>query len=113
MAVFTTNLVIHTGTDFEQTFVFEDENTNSALNLNGYTGCAKIKKYSSSSSSTSFLISITGPDQGRARLSIGSTVTSELKPGKYFYDMILKDPDGKLDRVIEGEVLIKKAVTQP
>tara|TARA_Y100001970_G_C14161709_1_gene818930 strand:+ start:476 stop:817 length:342 start_codon:yes stop_codon:yes gene_type:complete len=112
MAVFTTNLVIHTGTDFEQTFVFEDENTNSALNLNGYSGCAKIKKYPSSTVSANFLISITGPEQGRARLSIGSTITGELKPGKYFYDMILKDPTGKLDRVVEGEVLIKKSVTR-
>ena len=113
MAVFTTNLVIHTGTDFEQTFVFEDENTNSSLNLTGYSGCAKIKKYPTSTSAASFLISITGPELGRARISIGSTITSALKPGKYFYDMILKDPTGKLDRVIEGEVLIKKSVTQP
>ena len=47
MAVFSNNLTIHTGTDFEQTFVLEDGNTNSALDLTGYRGCAKIKKYQS------------------------------------------------------------------
>ena len=31
MAVFSNNLTIHTGTDFEQTFMLEDGNTNSAL----------------------------------------------------------------------------------
>ena len=45
MAVFSNNLTIHTGTDFEQTFMLEDGNSNSALDLTGYTGCAKIKKY--------------------------------------------------------------------
>ena len=37
MAVFSTNLTIHTGTDFEQTFLLEDGLSNSALNLTGYT----------------------------------------------------------------------------
>ena len=54
MTVFSNNLTIHTGTDFEQTFVLEDGNTNSALNLTGYSGCAKIKKYQSSITAASF-----------------------------------------------------------
>ena len=54
MTVYTSNIVIHTHTDFEQTFVFEDTDSNSALNLSGYTGCAKIKKYESSSPAGTF-----------------------------------------------------------
>ena len=45
MAVFNTNLIIHTGTDFEQTFILEDDRTNSAKDLTGYTGVAKFKQY--------------------------------------------------------------------
>ena len=41
MTVYISNLAIHTGTDFEQVFVLESEASNGALNLNGYTGCAK------------------------------------------------------------------------
>ena len=47
--VYVTNLVIYTGTKFEQTFVLEDDQTNSAMDLTGYTGCAQIKRYESSS----------------------------------------------------------------
>ena len=50
MAVtYTANLVIYTGTDFDQTFLLEDDKTNSALNLTGYSGCAQLKRYESSS----------------------------------------------------------------
>ena len=45
MAVFNTNLIIQTGTDFEQTFVLEDDRTNSAKDLTGYTGVAKFKQF--------------------------------------------------------------------
>jgi len=109
--VYTSNLVIHTNTDFEQTFVFEDTTTNSSLNLAGYSGCAKMKKYESSSVAGTFDISFTNRDLGKVRISMGSTVTGALKPGKYFYDLLLNS-NGEITRVIEGTVLVKKAVTR-
>ena len=59
MAVFSTNLTIHTGTDFEQTFLLEDGLSNSALNLTGYTGCARMKRYQSSSVAAAFSVAFT------------------------------------------------------
>ena len=46
MAVFSTNLTIYTVTDFEQTFLLEDSNSNSALNLTGFTGACRMQKIS-------------------------------------------------------------------
>ena len=112
MAVFNTNLVIHTGTDFEQTFVLEDDRTNSALNLDGYTGCAKIKKYQSSSPTGTFDLSFTNRPLGKVRIAMADTVTVNLKAGKYFYDVLLNG-GSKVERVIEGELLVKKTVTRP
>ena len=37
MAVFSTNLVVYTHTDFEQTFLLEDNQSNSAKDLTGFT----------------------------------------------------------------------------
>ena len=42
MAVFSTNLLIYKHTDFEQTFVLEDSQSNSAKDLTGFTGTCKI-----------------------------------------------------------------------
>ena len=44
MAVFSTNLIIYTHTDFEQTFLLEDDQSNSAKDLTGFTGTARFKR---------------------------------------------------------------------
>lgn len=111
MSVYTSNIIIHTGTDFEQTFVFEDPSSNSALNLEGYDACAKLKKYESSTPTASFEITFTNRDLGKLRISMGSTMTENLKPGKYFYDILLNSGT-EISRVVEGVALIKKSVTR-
>tara|TARA_S200000501_G_scaffold243233_1_gene227761 strand:+ start:403 stop:741 length:339 start_codon:yes stop_codon:yes gene_type:complete len=112
MAVFSNNLTIHTGTDFEQTFVLEDGNTNSALDLTGYSGCAKIKKYQSSTVAGTFTLAFTNRATGKIRITMEDSVTINLKAGKYFYDVLLNS-GSNVERVIEGEVLVKRAVTRP
>jgi hypothetical protein len=114
MAVtYTTNLVIYTGTDFEQTFVLEDDQTNSALNLTGYSGCAQLKRYESSSKAADFTITFANDrTTGRVTISLNSITSATIKPGKYFYDLLLNSPTGTTTRVVEGTALVKKSVTR-
>ena len=107
---YTSNLVIYTGTDFDQTFALEDDQSNSALDLTGYSGCAQLKRYESSSKAADFVV--TFPSSGKVTISIGSTQNSSIKPGKYFYDLLLNSPTGTTTRVIEGTALVKKSVTR-
>jgi hypothetical protein len=114
MAVtYVSNLVIYTGTDFEQTFVLEDSQSNSVMDLTGYNGCAQMKRYESSLKTADFTVSF-GNDRAKGRITISmfSNVTSGLKAGKYFYDLILNSPSGTTTRAVEGTVLVKKAVTR-
>ena len=111
MAVFSNNLTIHTGTDFEQTFLLEDNRSNSALDLTGYSGCAKIKKYQSSTTAASFALAFTNRTGGKVRITMPASTTINLKAGKYFYDVLLNS-GSNVERVIEGEVLVKRAVTR-
>jgi len=111
MTIYTSNLVIYTGTDFEQTFVFESEVNNSRLNLIGYTGCAKLKKYESSSPAGVFEVVFTNRNLGKVKISMNAATTINLKPGKYFYDLLLNDGT-EISRVIEGQATVKKAVTR-
>lgn len=118
MTVYISNMVIYTGTDFEQTFVLEDTQSNSLLDLTGYDGCAHLKKYESSSKAGEFIINFANDrTSGRVTLSIGSTQSSVLKPGKYFYDLVLLEPPktgitSTTRKVVEGTALVKKAVTR-
>lgn len=112
MKVYVSNLVVYTGTDFEQVFMLEGSNTNSPFNLTGYTGASKFKKYKSSTTSHSFNLSFTNRLIGKIAIGMGASMTANLKPGKYFYDINITSPSGVTSRVVEGQVLVKKAVTR-
>ena len=112
MAVFSTNLLIHTGTDFDQTFILEDDRTNSVKDLTGVTGFARMRRYSTSPLSQSFQLDFTNRPLGKIRISMTDITTKALKPGKYFYDVCLRD-GSLVETVIEGEVLVKRSVTRP
>ena len=114
MAVFNTNLLIHTGTDFEQTFVLEDDRTNSAKDLTGYTGVAKFKQYPNaySTGDGAFDFSFTNRKLGKIRIAMTDTVTAKLEPGKFFYDVLLNDGSA-VECVIEGQLIVKRSVTRP
>jgi len=114
MAVtYTANLVIYTGTDFDQTFVLEDSQSNSVMNLTGYSGCSQIKRYESSAKTADFTVSFANDrTTGKVTISMGSTTTAAIKPGKYFYDVLLNSPTGTTTRVVEGTALVKKSVTR-
>jgi len=111
MAVYTTNIIIYTGTSFEQTFILADDPGENLLNLTGYSVISKMKKHGTSSSVTSFTTTVTDIIGGRIRLSLTSNQTSQLSPGRYYYDLLLHK-DNNTTRVIEGEVIVKKSVTR-
>jgi hypothetical protein len=113
MAVYVSNLVINCGTDFSQTFTLESANTNSALNLTGFTVSSQIRKHSASSSYTNFTCQIVNSSTGQIKIGLASTQTSAIKPGRYVYDVILTDiATGSKDRVIEGMALVREGVTK-
>ena len=112
-AVFVASIGIYAGTDFAQTFVLEDSQSNSIMDLTGFTGCAELKKYESSSKVASFNVSLANdPTTGRISISMTDAVTATIKPGRYLYDILICSATGKTTRVVEGSVMVKKPVTR-
>ena len=112
MAVFSTNLIIYKHTDFEQTFVLEDGQSNSAKNLTGFTGTCKMQRTLNLGSLTEFTISfLNDRTLGKVRISLTDTQTANIEEGKYFYELMLTDPNDVVERVIEGIVIVKHPVT--
>ena len=70
---------MHTGTDFAQTYVLEDTTSNSEKELNGFSACAQMRRYETSSVAAVF--SLNFKKGGRIEMSMDRTVTSTLKPG--------------------------------
>ena len=111
MAVFSTNLIIYKHTDFEQTFVLEDSQSNSAKDLTGFTGSCKMQRTLNLGSLTAFNLSFTNRLLGKLRISLTNAQTANIEEGKYFYELMLTDSGGVVERVIEGQVIVKHPVT--
>ena len=113
MAVFSTNLIIYKHTDFEQTFVLEDGLSNSAKDLTGFTGTCRMQRTLNLGSLTAFTLTFTNRVQGKLRITLTDEQTAQIADGKYFYELVLTDPSGVVERVIEGVVIVKHPVTWP
>ena len=113
MAVFSTNLIIYKHTDFEQTFILEDSQSNSAKDLTGFTGSCKMQRTLNLGGLTAFNLAFTNRSLGKVRITLTSTQTANIADGKYFYELMLTDPNGVTERVIEGVVILKHPVTYP
>ena len=111
MAVFSTNLIIYKHTDFEQTFVLEDSQTNSFKDLTDFTGTCRMQRTLNLGSLTAFNLTFTNRIRGKIRISLTDDQTAVIEEGKYFYELMLTDPNDVTERVIEGIVIVKHPVT--
>lgn len=110
MAIYVANITIPGGADFQQTFYLESV-SNTPLNLTGYTGYAKLKKSPASlNTSATFAVSFPNPVEGKIKISLGSTTTSRLRPGRYCYDILLDSGTSKT-RAVEGSALVTAGIT--
>lgn len=103
------NISIPQGADFSETFV-STESDGSTSNLGGYTGTAKLKKHYSSTTSTSFSVSITS-GIGEVTISLPATTTAGLEPGRYYYDVKLTSGTGAVSRLVEGMAFVRAGIT--
>ena len=107
MAVASVNIVIEQGTDYQEVFTVNNPD-GSPLDLTGYTGTAKIRKFPESKSSTSFGVGIVST-AGQVVVSLANTVTSGLSGGRYYYDVIITSSGGKKLKVVDGMVLVNSS----
>ena len=110
MAVYAVNYTLEKGTDFE-TELNLTEDDGSPLNLLGYTGSAKIRKYPTSPRYKPFTITFIDRERGRIKISLSNTQTAGLEAGRNYYDMFLTDTNGKVRKVIEGSIIVNESAT--
>lgn len=110
-ASYVSNIVINAGADFTQTFNFETT-ANTPLDLSGYTAYAALKKSPASlNKSANFIITFTNRPFGRLTISLGSSITSTIRPGRYSYDVLLVDSGSIKTRVVEGSAIVTAGIS--
>ena len=109
MAAFT-ELTIEQGATFIEKVSVLDV-YNNPVNLSGYTASSMMRK--SYYSSTYYVINatVTGTSNGEITLSITSSNTALLTPGRYVYDLIINGAN-TVNRVVEGIATVLPSVTR-
>ena len=102
------NIYIDKGTDFRLTVELFDED-DLDLPISSYEFFGDIRKIYSNKKSAEFEFQKSDND---ITLVLGSDITSQLAPGKYQYDVIMKKQTGELSKIINGLAFVVSTITE-
>lgn len=102
------NIYIDQGTDFRLTVELFDDN-DLDLPIANYNFYGDIKKLYSEKRTAEFEFE---KNENDITLVLDSDVTSQLKPGKYQYDVIMKKPTGELSKIVSGLAFVISTITE-
>lgn len=101
------NIYIDRNTDFAVDLeLFDDSGAPFDSRYNNFY--ASIKKLYSAQSEANFTIA---KADGSITLSLDSTITRNLTPGKYQYDVLMTDEDGDVFKIVEGIAYIESTIS--
>jgi len=94
MAVYVNNITLNTGEYFSRDFYLDTIN-GTPLNLSGYTAASQMRKHPESVNATAdFNVGFIDRANGRIRVSLATTTTRLVKPGRYVWDMMFTEAPG-------------------
>lgn len=108
-----TELYMDQGATFRVTVNLADESTNATINLASYTFRSQMRRSHYSLNATSEIVcSVANTDYTTLVLSLPSANTSNIKPGRYVYDVEMEDADGMVTRILEGTIEVTPEATK-
>lgn len=110
-ASYVVNLSINAGATFTQSFTLESDGN--LLDLSNFQVTAQIRKHPSSTTSLAFTSELDNQNVGVLKLTMEPFTTSQLRPGRYVYDVIIRDIiTNKITRIIEGTAIVTTNITR-
>ena len=105
-------ITIEQGANLTSTVTVNDTQGDS-VNLTTYSASAQLRKSYYSSSANTLSATITGNANGQITLSMTAANTANLTPGRYVYDLIIRNStDNSVTRVVEGTAVVLPSVTR-
>lgn len=106
-------LYMDQGATFNNVINITDDVTNSAVNVSGYVVTSQMRRsYYSANISANITCSITNASQGEITLSLPASVTANLKPGRYLFDVKSVDTSNVVSRILEGIITVTGQVSR-
>jgi hypothetical protein len=105
-------LFIEQGASFNTDVEVSDAN-GQPKDLREYSVFSQIRKSYYSSTSFDFTIDIPDPLIGAVEMGMSAQLTSSIQPGRYVYDVIIKNNEtGEVTRIFEGVATVLPQVTK-
>jgi hypothetical protein len=103
------NITVNKKSDFKRSFQLKEDNV--IVDLTDYSVAGALKENYRATTSVAFTASVTDAAAGLFDISLTDTVTTDMDPGTWVYDIVLTDPSGIKTRLLEGRAFVKAGVT--
>lgn len=106
-------LYLDQGATFNYVRRIADDVTGLSMNLVNHTARSQLRRsYYSANASASFTCSVSSPANGEITLSLTANQTSQLKAGRYLFDVEVQAANNHVTRVLEGLVTVTPEITR-
>jgi hypothetical protein len=102
---------IESGATFFTEVTVNDAN-GSPKDLTNYTVRSQLRKSYYSTTAIDFQINVSDPMNGIIEMSLSPQVTSNIRAGRYVYDVEIEDDEDTVTRIFEGIVTVLPNVTR-
>lgn len=105
----TYNITINQNTDFRRSFQVKEDDI--ILDITNYSFSGRLKSSFNSTTHVDFATSVTDGPAGTFSILLTDTVTADMDPGTWVYDIIMTDAALDKTRLIQGNAFVKQGVT--
>jgi len=107
-----TELTINQGATFESDLDLVDDD-GSAINVANYVFSGQIRKsYYSLNPTANLTLNIVNAASGNVNIYLSAATTSNIKAGRYVYDVKMTDTANTVTRIVEGVITVTPQVTK-
>jgi hypothetical protein len=104
-------LYMDQGATFNNIINITDDVTNSVVNVSGYTVTSQMRRsYYSANATANIICTITDAANGEITMSLPASNTSNIKPGRYLFDVKSINTNNITSRILEGIITVTPQV---
>jgi len=106
-------LYMDQGTTFRNVINLTDDLTNSYINVSGYQVRSQMRRsYYSANATANLVCTITDSANGEISITLAAANTSNIKAGRYLFDLETVDRSNITVRVLEGIITVTPEITR-
>jgi hypothetical protein len=104
------DLVINVGASFTCTYTV-NTTAGSAYDFTNHTHLSgQLAKHVGAAATATFTVGFTSAYDGKFHIGLNTTQTSDLKEGRYFYDVNAKTGT-TVNRIVEGQIIVRGGIS--